>query len=157
MSSFDRRIYFLPKSLKEELRAIAALYGVHCHFNPRTERTWAKAAVSRIQVGTAFPFSKRTVISSFFHELAHVVNYRENKYRSYNSGKASIKLIRRIGLRAELHADLVAKKLMARHFPGVRYYGVYRFKWAREWFYSFVERGFCYRPGRTDFISKKTQ
>lgn len=64
------------------------------------------------------------VYSVFFHELVHILNYREGYYPAYHRPKATKHgriMEKRTALRAELFTDKRAKELMSHFFPKMKY------------------------------------
>jgi hypothetical protein len=63
----------------------------------------------------------RIVISTFFHELGHHLDYKSGKFRAFYDLRYSLAAQRRVALRAERHADFVGQKLCKKFFPKVKY------------------------------------
>lgn len=64
------------------------------------------------------------IYSVFFHELVHILNYREGYFPAYHRPKPTKMgrlMERRTALRAELFTDKRAKELMSYFFPKLKY------------------------------------
>lgn len=75
----------------------------------------------------------RLVISSFFHELGHHIDYTSGLYKSFYLSSSSLTNMRRHALSAELHTDKVGEELCNHHFPKVKYDRSYRSKADQQW------------------------
>ena len=69
-------------------------------------------------------------LSAAFHELAHVLNYRNGKYMNYHGNRPMTDIETNIlaiktAIRAEKYTDKVARELMRNYFPGVPYIQAY--------------------------------
>lgn len=85
----------------------------------------AKAHKSEIIVRSTDP--SNTMICTFFHEVGHVMNFRNKKYITYHSYDnftySSILKFIATAIKAEKYTDKVAKKLMKQYWPTLRYRG----------------------------------
>lgn len=54
-------------------------------------------------------------ISTVFHEIQHVINYRKGKYKVYHNGRMTQSQFKRWALPAEIYTDKMAKKLAESH------------------------------------------
>ena len=70
----------------------------------------------------------RETISAFFHELSHFLDHNEGIYKRFYLVSSAQKIHRFLALRAELHTDKRAEKLMKKYFPKVKYIKSYRNK-----------------------------
>jgi hypothetical protein len=104
--------------------------------------------------GMAFPSQSQVVIyaqdlsirdflSTAFHEIAHVLNFRDRKFVTYHSyskrpSKRDLRNWIRTGLRAERYTEKRGRKLMARYFRGIPYKDTYWGENEIEWFHQHV-------------------
>lgn len=76
--------------------------------------------------------STEQILSTMFHEAAHVLLYRQGMYKTYHEGiipnKTSRAKFERWAaqmLDAERSADILGKALLKKHFPTVRFISIY--------------------------------
>jgi predicted SprT family Zn-dependent metalloprotease len=103
---------------------------------------WAYPKDSHVIVGT-LGYDTDQLASVFCHELAHVLNFRNRKYFRYHNGGFDFdlspelcKMRIQIGLKAEIYTDMVAKKLMRKYYPGMKFIPSYSKKWQRDWYHK---------------------
>jgi hypothetical protein len=69
---------------------------------------------------------KSKIVSTFFHEVSHIIAFHQGKYIQYHRGyknptrKQRI-AIRRTGWNAELYVDKKGRELMKEFYPGLKY------------------------------------
>lgn len=103
----------------------------------------------KMEGGIAFPWEsqifilytsqtpKNIIFSILFHEIAHILCYRNKKYIVYNGptwnrdvppSKIAAKHFFKTALNAELEADRLGKELMAKYYPKMKFVGWYQKK-----------------------------
>lgn len=78
------------------------------------------------------------VISTFFHELGHHLDFHAGRYPSFYKD-TPLYMQRRVALKAELSADRLGQKLCKKYFPKVKYAKSYRSEGDLiylKWYYS---------------------
>jgi hypothetical protein len=118
----------MTEILRKELIKIAHSYGVKCRFSKRIKIPEADVHGSAISLRKDHSLSKSIVLSDFFHELGHVIDYRKGLYKPYYKMYPTKKSLRRFALQAELHTDLTGSKLMKQYFPERRFIFTYKYK-----------------------------
>lgn len=123
--------YQVNKELAKLLKKICKQYGYWCSITfgePEDgECGEADAMIKCFWVYANKESTVQTVISLFFHELAHCFAYQHGKYKRYHEfgdkkiTKRDIKYILKFGLRIEKGVDNIAAKLMKFHFPKLKY------------------------------------
>ncbi len=70
-----------------------------------------------------------------FHELSHILCYDYNKFPLYHTKKSiSKKMLRKVGLRAELYCDKMADRWIKSLFPGFPLAKSYRSLENKKWY-----------------------
>jgi hypothetical protein len=72
---------------------------------------------SRIVLSLGTSYSISDSIGVFLHELAHILDYRDDIYRTYYHDHPTNKSISRWAVKAERHADKRGLKLAKQYFP----------------------------------------
>lgn len=84
-----------------------------------------------------------SIVSAFFHEMAHILAAREGRFPLYHSSfeaetETHILAIKRTALRAEIYVDEKGRALQRCYFPDIRFIKTYRCesdrKWLREYY-----------------------
>jgi len=110
-------------AMKKEIRGLAKELGLDLRFvvRKRKEFSWCQVSSGKARVcegigGKLFPMS--TVMFFALHELSHWIQFHEGIYRGYFGEpyynvwrNAKPEVVRRLGLRAERHADSTARRL----------------------------------------------
>lgn len=105
---------------------IAMEYDIFVEFDAQIEDCTAYCRFDQIEIGTKDK-STAEILSSFFHELAHIVNYRNNHFKTIHHfnpddyTQREIKIILKTGLAAEQYTDLVGKILMKEYYPSIEF------------------------------------
>lgn len=92
-----------------------------------TEIGWTKLTDNKIHIPVSVKYFNgdyTNIYSVFFHELVHILNYREGYYPAYHRPKQNKMgriMEKRTSLRAELFTDKRAKELMSHFFPKLKY------------------------------------
>lgn len=121
-------------AMKTELRSLARALGLELNFVTRKKKTisWCQVSAARAVVcegvdGKLWPM--REVIFYALHEISHWIQYNEGMFKNYfghpyyDQWKFPTQEQRmRLALRAERHADVLAKKLAMEMF-GVLFVG----------------------------------
>lgn len=70
-----------------------------------------------------------SLLSTIMHEIGHILDYREGKYKEYLVGNLTTQKLfnkwARQALKAERSADKRGKKLLKEFFPGIKFLGSY--------------------------------
>jgi hypothetical protein len=108
-----------------ELKLIAKIYKIDVRFYNKLKGAsgYAMPWKNKIYV---LKTSKSDTISIFFHELGHVVDFRNKKYIKYNGGKGNYNYLKKFSLLAERHADNTGKNLCKKYFPKIKWKDAYR-------------------------------
>lgn len=73
--------------------------------------------------------SKTTILSTIFHEMGHVIDYRNGKYKFYLEGlignQKDFNVWKKSMLKAERSADIFGKKMLKKYFPKLKFQGYY--------------------------------
>jgi len=110
---------------KQRIKRICAKYDVKVTFQA-TKNAGGGCYPSKGEVLIDLQYSNSFVINATLHEIAHCLNFRNNKYLSYNSMATADKLyLKKMALRAEVYADLTAVELGKE--LGIKYQRVYFF------------------------------
>lgn len=107
---------------------IAHSYGVKCSFSNRVKIPYVDVHKSKIFLGLHPVSRKNYTLSEFFHELGHIVDYRNGIFKDYYRVVPTQKALRKYALRAELHTDETGSKLMKKYFPKSRFIWTYKYK-----------------------------
>ena len=111
----------------EEAKVILKAYKIKATFNYNSNRCFSRISEAYIHIGlNSQEFkNKSSVLSAVFHEIAHVVNFRDKKFFTYHNdsvnNQASYDYAQKFGLRAEQHTDFIAARLMKAHYPRLRF------------------------------------
>jgi hypothetical protein len=118
----------------KHIRGLAKLYGVQLRVTSRTQGLSGYAYSERNKIFLNSYLGPKHTLSCFFHELQHVLNYRNKKYYAYHGGGSTKQVYRAIiyhGWQAERYTDRMAALLMKRHFPNEKYRAAYNNDWAK--------------------------
>lgn len=122
--------------ITKKLRKIAKQYGLKLWFRDVEFSGEYHVGFDRAVVSLNKPSYQ--VISTFFHELGHHLDYHNGKYPSFYQSTPLYKQ-RRVALKAELSADRLGQKLCKKYFPKIKYHTSYRTEEDLiylEWYYS---------------------
>lgn len=119
-----------------EIYKICSHYEIQCFFhNRRDEKVNGYAFPTLEQIHlffSTFEKSRESVWSVVFHEIGHIIAYRNGKYKHYHEVKDSeCYFVEAIA--AERYVDKIGKSLMELHFPEMEYVTSYKTKGARQW------------------------
>lgn len=143
------------KELISLLRPIAKFYGIKAVFTPVVKHCGGFAIVEEdtIYVSTR----QKTNIDlacTFFHEIGHVLDYRDGIYWQYYINWTSnfpfnieIAYLYKYAIKAEVSADRRGEKLMNRHMPGIRFKKAYRDRKDRVFLYKYLGLDLARLPG----------
>lgn len=118
----------MNKETKKALIAIAHSYGVKCRFSGRVKIPYADVRPAKIYLTNGIGIDERVFLSDFFHELAHVIDFRNGLYKAYYKDFPTKKELSRWALQAEIHTDFTGNKLMEKHWPNVKFQYTYKYK-----------------------------
>ena len=133
---------FPSKELKKAVRSFLKCFNVRTHF---VRKGWSSAIEDKlIEIDTRETNNLNELWSIVFHELSHVLCYRNGKYDKYHKeilpyNELAI-YVRKYGLRAERYVDKVAKTLMNVYFPQYTFIEAYRTEEDIKWYYEWVNR-----------------
>ncbi len=103
-------------------------YKIKYRIKINNHRCYAHPADKKIFIGIEVEDSIQDFLSTVMHEIAHIENFRNNKFFKYHNIGKNVKLTKqkmkdykRFALRAEIYTDYVASKLMKKHFPEIPY------------------------------------
>lgn len=100
-----------------------------CFNNSKLGCSFAYPVESRISIHTiCFDIGYEELWSSVFHEICHIICYRNNIYKRYHRGVLKYKEYRRQVLRAELYVDRQAEIMFNAYFPNLKFRKAYRSK-----------------------------
>jgi len=126
----------VSKDIVKYAKSIARLYNVKI----RTDKTQYRCAadcVKEIIFVSPHRGSDREYISSFCHEMQHILNKRNGKYPAYHNRKSykeSLKATIYHGFQAELYTDKQAVQFCKQFFPWIKFNSSYRLKRSKEWY-----------------------
>ena len=124
--TYKVKTYKLLRDLKKILRA----FNVKAEFSEKTDVSHATPHLESVKVGIC-GLSTQQIISTVFHELAHIVVFREGKYLDYHDTsrdltKKKAKALLKTGLKIERYVDKRAKELMRQFYPDIQYFDNYK-------------------------------
>lgn len=124
------------RSLLEVLRSIAKAFGVRVRFYHKVNYDFGACCQPSQRVMAVWVWAaldRRTLVSNFFHELGHQVDYDRGRFPGYYAPVQTKTYLRRYSLRAELSADETGAELMRQFFPDTKFDYTYRYKcWQRK-------------------------
>jgi len=126
------------KTLRKELRAIAKQYKVQLQFYSARGIPYAWPRKSEIYIYTG-GYSRNSVLSSFFHELGHIIDYRNGLFPGYYVHYPTKAYLRRYAIKAEIHTDKTGKGLMKSYYPHDHFIETYRYKSWQKWLLEYWE------------------
>jgi hypothetical protein len=134
-------------SLKKELRLIAKEHGIKVIFVRNLECSGlAYCLDGRIYVRVIdrnrILHEDNKIITTFFHEVGHVICYRRGRYKMYNSGYFSYKHAKKYALKAERAADTAGSKMCKKYYPNMKWKKSYFNKSDAKWLEQWIERSF---------------
>lgn len=141
----------VTKQIFNEVKKIIESYDIKYRIRFDTGECWARPADDYIQVGLeGHDNTIQYFLSVVFHEMLHVLNYRDYKYRAYhhcgNNTRTTKKLLKaliRTGWKAERYTDAEAKKLMKIYYPEIPfspgYPSSYKKIYDKDWIASYKD------------------
>lgn len=123
--------------LIKELRKIAKMYGMKLYTKP-TMSCQGEYSHNKKSAWINLDQEHDPLVSTFFHELGHHIDYTEGKFVKFYDNRSSLATLRAISLRAERHADKVGQTLCKKYFPSVRYEKAYRNREDVEWLKDYL-------------------
>lgn len=92
------------------------------------------------------------VMSVLFHEIGHILSYRNGKYKVYNGDiwaqamppEHKIRIFERTALKAEIYADTLGRQIMKKCYPNMDYYAFYDKQAWRQMNKKIVKRMLAY-------------
>ena len=118
----------MTKELRKELIKIAHSYDVKCRFLKRIKIPYVAVEKRMIFLAKDNTMTKRSVLSAFFHEVGHMVDFDNGLFKPYYKLYPTRKALKRLALRAEIHTDETGSKLMRKHFPNTAFEYTYKYK-----------------------------
>ena len=135
----------IDKALKKEIRDFLKSFDVKVHF---IKKGWSSAisSIGLIELDIRECPNLDKTWSLIFHELSHIICYREGIYKIYHheniSEKKFAKYIRKYGLRVERFVDKMGMKLMSTYLPDLEYKQTYLSEEDVKWYKKWVERNY---------------
>lgn len=118
----------MTKELQKELRKIA-------FHNRITVRFVNRGTVSEVDVNKGIIIvdllpsgTTSRHISDFFHEMGHIVDYRQGLFSDYYQDYPSKQDLKKWTLKAEKHADDTGNRLMKSWYPERKFVYTYKYK-----------------------------
>jgi hypothetical protein len=118
----------VTEDTRKALIRIAHYYGVKCRFSSKVSIPYADVRPGKIYLRNDNEITHKVMLSDFFHELGHVIDFRKGLYKAYYKDFPTKKALRRWALAAEIHTDFTGNKLMEKHWPGVKFAYTYKYK-----------------------------
>ena len=126
------------KNLIKKLSSIAEEYQVKAIFRKASPWYAGYYHGDKKTITVVVRDSISTTVTTFFHELSHVLEHRDGYYSNYYKRGQTLTVRRRLALRAERHTDKRGKKLCKKHFPKVvfklNYQTKEQVKFLKEWY-----------------------
>jgi predicted SprT family Zn-dependent metalloprotease len=118
------------KNIIKEIKSILKTHNINYAISLNSNQCYSQAPDNYIYLGFNSPeFKTRdSMLTALFHEMAHLINYQNNKYYQYHENKLTNKAIVyaiRFGLRAEQHTDQIGEKLMKAYDPKTNFKHTY--------------------------------
>jgi hypothetical protein len=117
---------------KKQLRLIASFYGCKLKFSDKVVGGfWYGDSITMCTKRPSFA----SIVSVFFHELAHFINWKTGKYPLYHNLSSFNKLDKifpsykrrvRYCLNAEICTEKLGEKLLKQWMPGIKYKVYYK-------------------------------
>ena len=113
------------KMIINEAKALLNSYGIRSRIHFNNGECYSQISEGFVSIGLNSPefVDRDTILSAVFHEIAHVVNYRNRKYYPYHNDKVlnkrTLAYAKRFGLKAEQHTDFVGSKMMKKYDPSL--------------------------------------
>lgn len=129
-------------NIKNQLKQIAKDYKIKVRFVKKLDcgglaYSWLdKIVVCTTKKGK--PVTDSSVINTFFHELGHITDYRQYRFRRYNSGMYTFGYAKKFALKAERSADTTGKRLCSKHFPELVWKESYVTKTDQKWLMKMI-------------------
>lgn len=111
--------------LRLRLRRIAKSYGLKLWFKQSLGFSGEYHVGSDLAI-VQYDDPADKVISTFFHELGHHLDYHNGLFKTFYDNYAPLYKMRPTALKAERHADEVGRKLCKKYFPKIKYEKSYR-------------------------------
>lgn len=119
------------KNVKQKIIQHAKDYQVRVFFN-RNSSVRGEARFWRRSISINYNYDPSVMMSTFFHELAHIYCYDNDLWKNYHTCKKMSELnerekqlLIRTAVRAEKWCDKWAEKEMKRHYPDLPYFTTY--------------------------------
>lgn len=146
-----KRLKKYQKEILKPLYDLAEIYEVKAFFFPQKGNdllAWAEGKNNSIHIPVSIKYFNgdiENIYSVFFHELQHIINYREGYFKAYHNPSKSDKNfanLKRTAFRAELFTDRKAEELMKLYFPKLKYVKHYKNnKKMRTTLLAFIDTG----------------
>ncbi len=137
------------KNVKQIIIELSKKYRIKVFFNKRKNLN-GEARFWRRSISINENNSPTDMLSIFFHEVGHVYCFDNNLWISYHNPKnyydytdREKQLIFKTAIRAEKWIDKWAEKEMKKHFPDIKYYGVYNDKDVVKSFREDLKKELC--------------
>lgn len=102
-------------------------YKIKYRLNWKTSSCFAYPEEEFVHIGCRY-LTVQHFLSAVYHEIQHVLNYRNKKYLLYHTMNSiqtyeDIETVMRTAVKAEKYTDKYAKKLMKKDYPNIPYVG----------------------------------
>lgn len=111
--------------ITKKLRKIAKEYNLKLWFKPSISFS-GEYHVGDDRAVVQLDNPSATVISTFFHELGHHIDFHEGRFPTFYDISSPLYRQRKVALKAERHADMVGQRLCKKYFPNVKFQKSYR-------------------------------
>ncbi len=109
-----------------KLHSIAKSHGVKCKFSKLKNDIAGLAHYTSGKIELSVQLkTKAEVLSTFFHELVHLICYKNKIWAKYHSLDPSVDIVKKFGVKVERFVDKKAEQLMLHYFPDTYYLSSY--------------------------------
>ena len=119
--TWTNRMLGILHKWESDCKQVAKEYNVTLLLDDSIDSSECDVQNSIIRIATYRPMSMGDFYSEFFHEIAHIWCYRNERYIRYHTDDGDNKYMHRIALRAERFVDKIGKKLMSDLFCDITY------------------------------------
>lgn len=109
------------RKIIKEVRKLGKLYDVKVRFKNLKNIGGVAVYTSGEIIINSNDKSRQVVLSTFFHELVHILCYRKGVWKDYHGFCNDINKIKKIALRVERFVDRKAAKLLYSYDKRIRY------------------------------------
>lgn len=132
------------KRAKKEIRTIAKIFGVKICLSNGSNMIQETAGYycyieKKIFLNIKLIKNSKELLDYFFHELGHFIDDDLGKFKKYYIERTPLYQLRKVTVRAEIHADQIGESIFKQFFPQLKYDRSYRTKEDKRfllWFYG---------------------